>query len=380
VPESALEGDAVNRFDVASPLRVSHLRLNIVPDGGVARLRVHGEPLPDLRTLADAGGRADVAASLSGGVVLDASDLFFSSPHNLIAPGDSHGMDDGWETRRLRGDGHDWVVLRLATETEIERVEVDTSNFKGNYPDTCSLDVRVVHERIADPDAEPEWSEVLSHRKLGPHRRATFPIDPPARATHVRLNIHPDGGVARLRVHGRVTDDGWRSFGVRWLNAKTPELFEERVLACCGSRAWASQLQAARPFATFDALLQTADDVWAGLPADDLREAFAAHPRIGERDGSAWARGEQAGAAGAGDEIVRALEAGNREYEERFGHVFLINATDKTAEEMLEALRERLGNDADAELAEAAEQQRQITRIRLEKLVRPVAPLARAGG
>ena len=96
--------------------------------------------------------------------------------------------------------------------------------------------------------------------------------------------------------------------------------------------------------------------------------------------GSAWARGEQAGATGASDEIGRALEAGNREYEERFGQVFLINATGKAAEEMLEALRERLGNDADAELAEAAEQQRQITRIRLEKLVRPVAPLARAGG
>ena len=380
VPESALEGDALNRFDVASPLRVSHLRLNIFPDGGVARLRVHGEPLPDLRTLTDAGGRADLAASLSGGVVLDASDLFFSSPHNLIAPGDSHGMHDGWETRRRRGEGHDWVVIRLAAETEIERIEVDTSNFKGNYPDTCSLEVRVTPDVAADPEAEPAWSEVLSHRRLGPHRRFAFPIDPPALATHVRLNIHPDGGVARLRVHGRVTDDGWRSFGVRWLNAKTAEVFEERVLACCGSRAWASRLRAARPFATFDALLQTADDVWAGLPADDLREAFAAHPRIGERSGSAWAWGEQAGAAGASDETLHDLEAGNREYEGRFGHVFLINATGKSAEEMLETLRERLRNDADAELAEAAEQQRQITRIRLEKLVRPVAPLVRAGG
>lgn len=379
VPESALEGDALNRFDVASPLRVSHLRLNIVPDGGVARLRVHGEPLPDLRTLTDAGGRADVAASLSGGVVLDASDLFFSSPHNLIAPGDSHGMHDGWETRRRRGEGHDWVVIRLATETEIERIEVDTSNFKGNYPDTCSLDVRVVHDTSADQEAGREWSEVLSRHKLGPHRRATFPIDP-VRATHVRLNIHPDGGVARLRVHGRVTDDGWRSFGVRWLNAMAAEVFEERVLACCGSRAWASGLQAARPFATFDALLDTADDVWAGLSADDRQEAFAAHPRIGERGASVWARGEQAGAAGASDETLRELEVGNQEYEERFGHVFLIKATGKSAEEMLEALRQRLGNDPDAELAEAAEQQRQITRIRLEKLVRPVAPLVRSGG
>ena len=380
VPESALEGDALNRFDVASPLRVSHLRLNIVPDGGVARLRVHGDPLPDLRTLTDAGGRADVAASLSGGVVLDASDLFFSSPHNLVAPGDSHGMHDGWETRRRRGEGHDWVVIRLASMTEIERIEVDTSNFKGNYPDTCSLEVRVTPDVAADPEAEPAWSEVLSHRRLGPHRRFAFPIDPPALATHVRLNIHPDGGVARLRVHGRVTDDGWRSFGVRWLNAKTAELFEERVLACCGSRAWASRLRAARPFATFDALLQTADDVWAGLSTDDRREAFAAHPRIGERGGSVWARSEQAGAAVASDETLRELEAGNQEYEGRFGHLFLINATGKSAEEMLEAQRERLRNDADAELAEAAEQQRQITRIRLEKLIRPVAPLVRTEG
>jgi allantoicase len=272
------------------------------------------------------------------------------------------------------------VVIRLATETEIERIEVDTSNFKGNYPDTCSLEVRVTPDVAADPEAEPAWSEVLSHRKLGPHRRFSYPIDPPAPATQVRLNIHPDGGVARLRVHGRVTDDGWRSFGVRWLNAKTPEVFEERVLGCCGSRAWASELQAARPFATFDALLQTADDVWAGISGDDRREAFAAHPRIGERGGSVWARGEQAGAAGASDEILRALEAGNHEYEGRFGHVFLINASGKSAEEMLDALRERLGNDAAAELAEAAEQQRQITRIRLEKLVRPEAPLVRAGG
>src|SRR4029453_6662065 len=101
--------------------------------------------------------------------------------------------------------------------------------------------------RIPDPDAEPRGSRVLPHRKLGPHRRQTFPIDPPARGTHVRLNIHPDGGVARLRVHGRGTDDGWRSFGVRWLNAKTPELFEERVLACCGSRPWGGRPPARRP-------------------------------------------------------------------------------------------------------------------------------------
>ena len=128
---------------------------------------------------------------------------------------------------------------------------------------------------------------MLSHRRLGPHRRFAFPIDPPAPASHVRLNIHPDGGVARLRVLGRVTHDGWRAFGVRWLNAKTPDVFDERVLPCCGSRAWAAGLRERRPFANFEALLQSSDDVWAGLPAEDRLEAFAAHPRIGERGGSA---------------------------------------------------------------------------------------------
>jgi allantoicase len=196
----------------------------------------------------------------------------------------------------------------------------------------------------------------------------------------VRLNIHPDGGVARLRIHGRVTDDGWRGFGVRWLNAKTPEVFEERVLPCCGSRAWAAGLREKRPFANFEGLLQSSDDVWAGLSAEDRLEAFAAHPRIGERRGSAWSAGEQAGATAAGEGVLRALEESNRAYEERFGHVFLINATSRSADEMLEALRRRLGNDAETELAEASEQQRQIARLRLEKLVRPVSMPAPSGG
>jgi allantoicase len=375
LPESALEGDTINRFDVGSSYRVTHMRLNVFPDGGVARLRVLGEPLPDLRTLADPAGRTELAGSLSGGLVLDASDRFFSPPHNLIAPGDSHGMHDGWETRRRRGEGHDWVVLQLAAEAEIERIELDTSNFKGNHPDSCSLDVRVGLEGAG----EAEWSEVLSRRRLGPHRRFAFPIDPPARASHVRLNIHPDGGVARLRIQGRVTDEGWRGFGVRWLNAKTPEVFEERVLPCCGSRAWAAGLGEKRPFASFEGLLRSADDVWAGLAPRDRLETFAAHPRIGER-GTAWSAGEQAGAASAGGDVLRKLEGGNRAYEERFGHVFLINATGKDAEEMLEALDRRLGNDAESELAEASEQQRQITRLRLEKLVRPVGMPPPSGG
>ena len=368
LPESKLGGDTVNRFGVTTPLRITHLQLNIYPDGGVARLRVQGEPLSDLRRLVAEDGRAEVAGSKSGGVVLDASDVFFSHPHNLIAPGDSQGMHDGWETRRRRGPGHDWVVVRLAAEAEIDRVEIDTTHFKGNYPDTCSLDAQVSRN---DAPVDRGWAEVVPVTKLKPHDRFVFPLDPPVRATHLRLNIHPDGGLARLRAFGRITDDGWRAFGVRWLNAQTADAFEREVRACCSSAAWAAGLRDARPFADFAALLEAADAAWAKLEVEDQLEAFRAHPRIGDRDGTAWSRGEQAGVRSAGDDEHATLEERNREYESRFGHVFLVNATGRSAEQMLAELTRRLDNDPEAELAEAAEQQRQITRIRLEKLVRP---------
>jgi allantoicase len=366
LPETALAGDARNAFDVGAAVRVTHVRLNIHPDGGVARLRVHGEPLPDLRTVVGAASRADLAASLAGGLVLDASDRFFSSPHHLIAPGDAHGMHDGWETRRRRGPGHDWVVIRLAAEAEVERVEVDTTHFKGNYPDTCSVEARA-------GDGDDAWSEAVAPRKLGPHGRYVFRVEPPMPAASVRLNIVPDGGVARLRVIGRVTDEGWRAFGVRWLNALDPTAFEREVLACCGSRVWARGMERDRPFADLDAVLASSDATWAHLSADERLEAFAAHPRIGDRGGSVWSRQEQSEIASADADVLRALEDGNRAYEARFGHVFLINATGRSPAELLDALRARLANEAEAELTEAAEQQRQIARLRLEKLVRPAA-------
>jgi OHCU decarboxylase len=256
-------------------------------------------------------------------------------------------------------------VIALAAEADLERVDVDTTNFKGNYPDTCSLDARMTR-----PGDAP-WVETLPPRALGPHARFAFPIDPPTPATEIRLNIHPDGGVARLRVLGRVTDEGWRSFGIRFLNALTTNGFADEVIACCASPAWARGLADVRPFADFASLLEASDAVWAKLSTEERRAAFDAHPRIGDRHGSAWSQVEQAGVAGADDDTAQALEAGNRDYEERFGHVFLINASGKTSGEMLEELSRRLANDPESELAEAGEQQRQITRIRLEKLVRP---------
>ena len=140
---------------------------------------------------------------------------------------------------------------------------------------------------------------------------------------------------------------------------------------CCGARHWVNAMLAARPFASDAELLATGERVWWGLGRADWLEAFAAHPRIGDRQEALtdWARREQAGADGAAVATLTALAQGNLTYEQRFGHVFLISATGKTADEMLGALRGRLSNDPAAELRVAAEEQAKITRLRLDKLV-----------
>jgi OHCU decarboxylase len=137
---------------------------------------------------------------------------------------------------------------------------------------------------------------------------------------------------------------------------------------CCGSTRWARRLAAARPFASDAELLRLADEVWWSLEPEDWLEAFATHPRIGERDGGDWTASEQAGMDEADAEVHRALVAGNRAYEERFGHVFLICATGLSGEEMLAALHRRLSNEPEAEVRVGAAEQAKITRLRLGKL------------
>ncbi|HEX8180200.1 MAG TPA: allantoicase [Pyrinomonadaceae bacterium] len=207
LPQAQLNGDSLNPFTVHDDQRVTHLRLKIFPDGGVARLRVYGEVAPDWVRLARTGF-VDLAAVEHGGLVLACSDMFFGHRHNLIMPGRGVNMGDGWETKRRRGPGHDWVVIRLGRRGRIEQIEVDTAHFKGNYPDSCSL------EACASPDFEPDalaactWTELLPRTKLQAHTRHVF-TDELQRAgavTHVRFNIYPDGGVSRLRLYGRIAE------------------------------------------------------------------------------------------------------------------------------------------------------------------------------
>lgn len=183
-----LRGDAVNIFGVTSPDRVTHVRLSIHPDGGVARFRVHGEARPDPLLLT---GTIDLAAIENGGRVLDCSNRFYSSPLNILLPGRATAMGDGWENARRRDTGNDHVTVGLAGRGRVRRLEIDTSYFVGNAPGwarvTGSSDVELVGRVALQPDT-----------------RHHFVVTNDAPVDTVRLDVYPDGGIARLRVWGEL--------------------------------------------------------------------------------------------------------------------------------------------------------------------------------
>jgi allantoicase len=200
VPRSPLEGDRKHYFAVARDRRYTHVRLTIHPDGGVARLRVFGEPVPDpALLLPDA---LDLAALENGAGVTACSDMFYGSPGNLIAPGQAAVMGEGWETARRRDDGNDWVEVRLAAAGVVRLAELDTSHFKGNAPGWASVRGRDARK---DPD---EWFDLLPRTRLQPDTRHRFRVEGAAEATHARLDIFPDGGMARLRLFGALSEAG----------------------------------------------------------------------------------------------------------------------------------------------------------------------------
>jgi len=217
LPKVRLQGVSHNLFDVDGPAgRRNHVRLNIFPDGGVARLRVYGEGVPDLAALARSDEPVDFASVANGGLVLAASDAYFGAKSNLIMPGRPAAMGDGWETRRRRGSGYDWIIVRLGARCSVEQIAVETEHFKGNYPDLCSIEACNVEapepEDLCDDRRDDlitgkvGWQEILAPAKLGPDAVHVYQGELAKHGpfTHVRLNIYPDGGISRLRVFGRI--------------------------------------------------------------------------------------------------------------------------------------------------------------------------------
>ena len=203
VERTGLEGDSRQFFTVNDENTWSFIRLNIYPDGGVARLRIYGEPATHAGSL-DRDQWVDLASSDVGGAALECNNMHFGDMSNLISNQPVVNMGDGWETRRRRHPGNDWVILKLAQKGRISRVEVDTAFFKGNYPARCSL-------KGASPDADADlanesvnWREILPRLALGADQLHVFEsqVLDVGEVTHVRLDIYPDGGVARLRLSG----------------------------------------------------------------------------------------------------------------------------------------------------------------------------------
>lgn len=214
--KTALRGDSHNFLSIDDDRAWTHLRLNIFPDGGVARLRVYGDVVVDWDRVARRRA-VDLADIRHGGLVLAASDMHYGAKDNMLMPGRAVNMGDGWETKRRRGPGHDWAIIRLGAPGLLRKVEIDTNHFKGNYPDTASLDGAMAPGATLAELQSTEWQAVLPQVKLGPHKRHFFSLqNGPAPkilrsslhrtgpVSHVRLNIFPDGGISRLRVYGTL--------------------------------------------------------------------------------------------------------------------------------------------------------------------------------
>lgn len=358
ITRTPLEGDAEAVFDVDFAFRVKTVRLNIFPDGGVARLRVVGDPIPDMQTVCG-DGLIDLAAAVVGGRWLEASDYHYSPPSNLLLPSESSGMWDGWETRRRRGPGHDWATFELGMSGTVSAVSVDTTHFKGNCPGWVSFDVS---------DDGVSWVTVVDEVAVFPDRVNLIELDAPTHTAFARISIHPDGGLARLRVLGRPDPGSAGRLRLDYLNSLFEAEADSFFRTACGSERWLTLMRAGRPFPTIDSIFDRAGSAFDELDEADWLEAFAGHPRIGER-GDEVANREQSGTASASRELIAELAKVNAEYEEKFGFTYIVYASGKTAEEMLGIARQRLSSDRTLEIGAAAAEQRKITTTRLRRML-----------
>jgi allantoicase len=198
-----LQGDTHHYLDIDDDSEWTHVRLNIYPDGGIARLRLFGMVRPDFGTLAMS---IDLLALENGGRAIACSDEHYGSMQNLNVAGRGVNMGDGWETARRRGPGNDWVIFELGHAGAIDKIEVDTAHFKGNYPDRVSLEAAMFSsagDATSDSDA---WQTLLPESRLEMDKQHYFESELNALGpvSHVRMSIYPDGGVSRVRLFGHI--------------------------------------------------------------------------------------------------------------------------------------------------------------------------------
>jgi allantoicase len=243
VPRSPLRGNAHNTVPVSDARRFTHVRLSVFPDGGVARLRVRGQVIPDPRRFD--GLTLDLASQEHGGAVVASSDSFYTSAQLLIRPDRARTMGEGWETRRRRDAGHDFVVIRLAFVGTVRQLIVDTAHFKYNA--TAEIEVQGCADRPAPSVESPAWSPLLGRTRLQPDTRHVFPVAHPAPVGSIRLDAFPDGGLSRVRVIGTIDPAARRWAGYRWFNALPTAQAMTCLIDAGVARGFATDLVHQRP-------------------------------------------------------------------------------------------------------------------------------------
>ncbi|GGG06763.1 putative allantoicase [Rhodococcoides trifolii] len=218
VDKSAAVGGTANAYPVDDRRRWTHVRLNIFPDGGVARFRVHGDVVPDPRFLT---GTVDLLAAENGATLTACSDAFYSSPANIIMPGRARNMGEGWENSRRRNGGNDFAVFALAAAGVPRHLEVDTSYYVGNAPGWVR--VTTADARTSDIENATAWQELLPRTAVQPDTRHRFALETDDAATHLRLDVFPDGGLSRLRLFGDLDSESLADARARWWDALPAE-------------------------------------------------------------------------------------------------------------------------------------------------------------
>jgi allantoicase len=215
VPASELTGDSHNVFTVTSTRRFTHVRLSAYPDGGIARLRVLGQVVPDPREFD--GLTIDLAGQEHGGIVAGSSDDFYTSASHLNRPDRARTMGEGWETQRRRGPGHDHVLIRLAFAGVVRRIVVDTAHFKYNA--SAAVALYGCAQDPYPPYDSPAWAPLLGRTRLQPDTRHMLAAVSAQPVSTVRLDAFPDGGLSRVRLLGSITAEARRAAGYRWFNS-----------------------------------------------------------------------------------------------------------------------------------------------------------------
>lgn len=379
LPRTPLRPNTQNTFSIApdaAAKRVTHVRLRIYPDGGVARLRIYGEVVPDERVFWQAAV-VDLCAVENGGTIAAASDRFFAPPINLLMPGHGANLGDGWETARRRTPGSDWAVIRLGRPGTIERIEIDTHSFKGNAPQGVmieALDARNTEEdrlaaELCSPSGsapgsigEHRWRTLLDHTRLERHHSHWFVPDRPLSATHVRCHIFPHGGLSRLRLFGYAhdTDRDHRALSV--LNQMDEGEARQLLGSFCGSGEFAERMLRGRPYLTARELFMMARRVFFSLDEAEWLAAFAAHQRP-ETPGPIDLIDSDA----AVQEQLRSL---NEAYAQKFGFGFMLCTNSLPEHEVLAALSRRIDRPRAVEIETAASERIRIIELCIGKWLR----------